>query len=791
MFKNHLLSIFRNLRRNKGYASINIMGLAIGFAAATLIAVYVKSEFTYDKHYAGHEKIYRLSAERFALSSIATLNQLKSNIAAVEEVVNIMPNPSASLTTASGKSLAVKDYFYTTEGYSRVFSHQFILGNAETALAKPNGLILTASMAQKLYGRDNPIGEKVRVNSQISADDFEVTGVIADLPSNTTLTFSALGRLPREFEDRVKDNFSFTTGYSYMKLATPIASNDLLAAVEEVMLPLDYQRHGSGKSIEEFTSGYSPGLVVMPLADVHLQSNVQFEASEPGNAKYLFVFMCIAVFIIVLAAINYVNLATAQASKRAKEIGVRKVLGSVKNQLVARFITESAVVALVAVLLGFGLAEGSLKLLRNAGFSQFDTNVFEYSGLVLVMLAVALLTGLLAGVYPAFYLTAFKPSAVLKGDYTAGSGNRAFRNGLVVFQFVVSLSLAIFSVFVSQQLHFSLKKDIGFDKANVLLIDNTKFQIGENVETFRSELLAKPGISGVGFSHYQLTNLPLSGMIENGVENAEYQRIQYKYTDAAYARLMGFELVEGRFFDEELDGDRTSMLVNETLAKNLGGHVLGRKFDANFNGKDVEIVGVIKDFHYEGFRKAIGPVAFFGRPYPSLVSVKFEGTLQEAATAAEQVYSQFTSEPFDYQLFEQSFDELFHKEKQLGQVINLFTALAVFVAVLGLIGLISYTLDQRVKEIGVRKVLGASVRQILAMLSKEMLRLIVLAFLTAIPLSYFVVKSWMAEFAYHIPISILPFIWVGAIALVTILAVVVARSLGVVMSNPVKALRTE
>lgn len=791
MLKNHLLSILRNLRRNKAYASINIMGLAIGFAAATLIAVYVKSEFTYDQHYPDHDKVFRLSANSFALSSIAHLNQIKENSALVEEVVNIMPNPSASLTTEDGKSLAVKDYFYVTEGYGDVFKHEFVLGNEEGALSSPNGLILTETMATNLFGSQNPIGQKVHVNSQISEDDFQVTGVIKDLPANTTLRFSAIGRLPKSFKDRIDKNFGFTTGYSYLKTSTALTRDQMKEAVAEAMLPVDFERFGNGKTLDEFKAEYSSELMVMPLADVHLNSNIQFEVSEPGNVKYLYVFIFIAVFVIILAAINYVNLSTAQASKRAKEIGVRKVLGSFRNQLISRFIIESVLIALVSVLIGFGLAEGSLQLLKSSGFAQFDANVFEYTELIVSILAVAVFTGIVAGVYPAIYLTKFKPSAVLKGDYKAGNKNAFFRNGLVVFQFVVSLSLAIFSVFISQQLHFSLQKDLGFDKTNVLMIDNTKFQIGDNEKAFRTELMSKPGIKNVGFSHYELTSLPLTGMTELNVENAEYHRIQYKYVDANYAQLMGFELVEGRFLNDELDGDRTSMVVNETLAKNLGGDVLGRRFDANFNGKNVEIVGVIKDFHYEDFRKAIGPVAFFGRPYASIVSVKFEGSLQETVAASQAAYTQFTSEPFDYQLFEQTFDQLFEKERQLGQVINLFTGLAVFVAVLGLIGLISYTLDQRIKEIGIRKVLGASVSQILSMLSREMIWLIGIAFIVAIPLSYYAVSSWMAEFAYHISIGVLPFVLVGVAAMVTILLIVSGRSAKAAMSNPIKALRTE
>ena len=791
MLKNHLLSILRNLKRNKAYASINIMGLAIGFAAATLIAVYVQREFTYDQHYVDHDKIFRLSAESFALSSIAHLNHIKNTVAGVEDVANVMPNPSASLTTETQVSLAIKDFFYVTEGYSQVFQHNFLLGDEKTALSSPNGLVLTQSMAQKLFGNLNPIGQKLQVNTQIDKSDFQVTGVIEDLPSNTSLIFSAIGRLPQDFENRIKGSYSFTTGYSYFKTASPTTKEQMLESVVQAMLPVDYEQYGEGKTIEEFSEAYRPGLVVLPLADVHLNSNTQFEASEPGNIKYLYVFLFIAIFVILLAAINYVNLSTAQASKRAKEIGVRKVLGSFRNQLISRFIVESVVIALFSVIIGFGLAEGSLKLLQSYGFAKFDSNVFDYTDLILLISVIAIFTGLIAGIYPAFYLTKFKPSAVLKGDYQTGSKNKYFRNGLVVFQFAVSLTLAIFSVFISQQLHFSLKKDLGFDKTNVLLIDNTKLQIDDQIDAFRSELLSQPGIQNIAYSHYELTNLPLSGMSELGVENPEYQRIQYKYIDANYAQLMGFELVEGRFLDESLDGDRTSMLINETMAKNLGGNVLGRSFNAGFNGREVKIVGVLKDFHYEDFRKAIGPVVFFGRPYPSLISVKFEGSVQEALAATQSVYAQFTSEPFDYQLFEQSFDQLFVKEKQLGQVINLFTGLAVFVAVLGLIGLISYTLDQRIKEIGIRKVLGASVQQILGMLSKEMLWLIGISFLVAVPLSYYAVNSWMNEFAYHISIGALPFLLVGFVAMLTILLIVSGRSAKAAMSNPIKALRTE
>ncbi|MHA7101487.1 ABC transporter permease [Roseivirga pacifica] len=789
MLKNHLLSIYRNLKRNKGYAAINIIGLAIGFAAATLISVYVKSEFTYDEHYANHDRIYRLSANNFALSSIAHLNQVKEYSPLVEEVVNLMPNPSATIKTAAGKSLVIKDFFYTTEGYNTVFEQDYVLGNAETSLSVPNGLILTETMAKKLFGKANPVGQKVSVSTQIAQNDFQVTGVIKDLPSNVSLPFSALGRLPKDFQNTYQYSFSFTTGYSYLFTKENVTEEQLKMAVEEAMLPIDHSRYGEGKPMDEFKKTYQSGLLVMPLRDVHLNSNIQFESSEPGNANYLYVFLSIAVFVILLAAINYVNLSTAQASKRAKEIGIRSVLGSFRNQLISRFIAESVLIALTAVLIGFGLAEAALQLLQGGGFAHFDANITEFPQLVAVVFSVAVLTGFAAGIYPAFYLTNFKPSAVLKGDFNTGGKSKSFRNGLVIFQFAVSLSLAIFAVFIGQQLHFSMQKDLGFDKTNVLMIDNTKGQLGESAEAFRNELLKNAEIKEVGFSHYELTGLAFNVIIENGVDNPQSQRIQYKYTDTHYAETMGMELVAGRFLSDELDD--AAMLVNETLAKNLGGDVLGRKFNAGVNGSNVEVVGVVKDFHYEDFRKAIGPVAFYYSPIHSLISVKFSGDIKQATEATATVFGQFTQEPFDYKLFEHSFDQLFDKEKQMGQVINLFTGLAVFVAILGLIGLVTYTLDQRVKEIGIRKVLGASVSQILGLLSKEMLALIGISFLVAIPLAFLAVSQWMNEFVYHINIGVAPFILVGGVAAILILTVVAARSLTTATANPVKSLRSE
>lgn len=794
MLKNHLLSILRNLKRNRGYTAINISGLAIGFASALLIAIYVSNEFTYDRHFKDHDRIYRLSARSFAMSSIAHLTKVKEQVSGVEAFVNMMPSVSATLTVDEDRNFIEDQLYYVSEDYFKVFEQQTVYGDINSAFNGPNGLVLAQSMAQKLFGDVNPLGKEVTIVSQISNDRYNVTAVVPDLPVNTHLRFNALARIPRAFENRVRDSYSYTTGYSYFKTSNKPDDVTLNEQVNDIFTQVNFERFGEGKSFEEFSKDHDPGMWVLPLADVHLESNIQFETSEPGNEQYLYIFLGIALFIIVLAAINYINLATAQASKRAKEIGVRTVLGSFKGQLMSRFLAESVLISFVAVLIGFGLAEGALKLLNLSGFNHFQTNVFEFPELLAVTLVTALVTGLLAGIYPAFYLTKFKPSSVLKGDFKVGERSKLFRNALVTFQLVISLTLAVFSVFASKQLHYSLEKDLGFNKDNVIVIDNSKSQLGEegeNLEPLRNELLKNAVVENVAFSHYSMINqLPLSGMEELTPESP-YYRIQYKYTDARFVSTMGFELIEGRDFNEELDDDRTAMIINRAMAKKLGGDVLGRRFNANFNGRDVEIVGIVEDFHHQDFSREIGPVVFFYRPYPTQINVRFTGNVKEALAAIENTYAGFTDAPFDYYFFDQKFNQLFQKEERLGQIISLFTGLSVFVALLGLIGLISYKLDQRIKEIGIRKVLGASVAQILTMLSREMVWLAGIALLVAIPLAYFAVSKWMDGFVYHISISASPFIVVGGFALMIIVGIVSLRSLKTAGANPVKALRNE
>ncbi|MBO3700660.1 ABC transporter permease [Roseivirga sp. E12] len=792
MFRNHFISIVRSLKRNKVYAAINISGLAIGFASALLIGIYVNHEFTYDKHYSDHERIYRLSARNFAFSSVAHLNLLSEKVAGIEATVMVQPLSSATLKFED-KSFIEDSFFLATGGYLKVFDQQFIYGNPETAFDAPNAMVLTASISEKVFGTKNPIGETVALSTSEEPDSYVVTGVIEDLPVNSSLRFTGIARASEAFIEANRDNFNMTIGYSYFKTETPIASEIMQNRSDKVFARRRFEQGVKETDFEKFAEANKKNQpLVLKLADVHLKSNLPFEASSPGNRQYLFIFIGIAVFIIVLAAINYVNLATAEASKRAKEVGVRKVLGTVRRELIGRFLGESFLLTLSASLIALGLAEGALQLISGMGFVSFDVNVFDFPTLIVLIVLVASLTGLLAGIYPAFYLTSFNPSAVLKGDYGIGAKSKTFRSALVVFQFVVSLSLAIFSVFAYQQLNYGLNKDLGFTKEGVIVVDNSKSQLGDRIEAFRNEILQLPAVENISFNRFSMIdNLSLLGMSEIGGEGT-FHRIQYKLVDAAFVPTMGMSIADGRNFDEAIDANNAAILVNETFAKALGDELYEKRFNAGFRGENAKIVGVVKDFHSANFNEAIGPTVFFNSEVERQFNIKLQNINDPSALRQiEEVYGKFTDEPLDYYFFDQKFNQLFNAEKRMSQIVTTFTGLSLFVALLGLIGLISYKLDQRIKEIGIRKVLGASVSQILSLLSREVIVLVAVALLITIPISYYAVSGWMNDFAYHIELSVLPFAGVAVIAIVSILAIVTIRSYRTATANPINALRNQ
>lgn len=790
MIKNQLLSFIRNLQRNKGYAFINIAGLAVGFAAALLISIYVYQEYTYDRHHSEYEKIYRISAPNFAFCSVAHLTHLEENVSGVESWVSVMPTPGGTLTIDENK-FAEEGTFYVTEDYFDVFPQDLIYGNSITAFENPSSIVLTESVATKVFGSENPVGLRVRFSSQGAAEPYTVTGVMKDPEINSYLKYSILARVKTEWEPDPTD-FGYTVAHCFFRTATTLNLAEFQDKSDELFTRVSYEASKSDQSFEEFltaTKMYRPR--ILNIADVHLSKSLLFEASPAGKPLYLHIFIGIAIFIIVLAAINYVNLATAQASKRAKEIGVRKVLGSVRSQLVSCFLSESLVLSLCSLALGVSLAALLLEVMASLRFKAFEVSVFDFKQILLALVGVGITTGVGAGLYPAFYLSEFAPAMVLKGNYISAKSKSLARNFLVIFQFTVSLTLAIFSIFVYQQLNYSIEKDLGFQKDQVVVLDNSQNQLGESEEAFRNELLSLSNVSNASFSRYSMIDrLALTGL-QNLTEQEQYVRTYYKFVDANFIPTMGFELLEGRNFNVDIESDINTIVINERMKEQIGGDVVGMDFNGGQLGEKIRIVGVVKNFHFQDMSKEIEPAAFFYRPGGNQLNIRISNVDREVLASIENVWNDFTPEPFQYYFFDQRFAELFESEKTLSQIIGIFTSLSIFIAFLGFAGLISFQLDRRIKEIGIRKVLGASVHQILGMFSAEFSRLVVVSFLLGAPLAWYVTSKWLDSFAYRVNLGVIPFLIAGLGGAFLVLAIIVLRARGKANANPVETLRSE
>lgn len=790
MIKNQLLSFLRNLRRNKGYASINISGLAVGFAAALLISIYVYQESSYDRHHAEYDKIYRLSAPSFAFSSLAHLQHLEQNVSGIESFVTVMPTLGGTLTV--GEEGFVEDgTYYVTEDYFEVFPQELIFGNSRNAFKKPSSLVLTESVSQKIFGSENPVGLQIKLSSQEGPEPYTITGVMKDPSLNSYVRYNVLARVKTEWE-LDPSNFGYTVAHCFFRTGAPLSLSQFQEQSDQIFTRRSYDISNSDQTFEEYlaaTKMYRPRII--NIADVHLSKSLLFEASPAGKPLYLQIFIGIAIFIILLAAINYVNLATAQASRRAKEIGVRKVLGSVRAHLVSGFLAESLLLSLFSLVAGVSLAALLLEAMTSLGFSAFEVSVFDFKQILAAVTGVSILTGIGAGLYPAFYLSAFVPALVLKGNHNSAKGKSLSRNFLVIFQFTVSLTLAIFSIFVYQQLNYGIDKDLGFQKEQVLILDNSKDQLRESEEAFRNEILNLSAVANASFSQYSMVDrLALTGLQE--LEDAgQYVRAYYKFVDDRFVPTMGFELLEGRNFDADIKGDTTTILINERMKEQIGGDVIGKEFNGGHLGENIRIVGVVKDFHFQDMSKEIEPAAFFYRPSGGQLSIKISSVDNQAITDIEGVWKDFTSEPFDYYFFDQRFNELFESEKTLSQIIGIFTSLSIFIAFLGFAGLISFQLDRRMKEIGIRKVLGASVKQILGMFSVEFSRLVIISFLIGAPLAWYVTSKWLDSFAYRVDLGFIPFLIAGFGGAILVLAIIVLRARGKANANPVETLRSE
>ncbi len=810
MLRNYFKIAFRNLVKNKVYSFINIFGLAIGIAACLIISLFVQDELSYDRF---NEKADRIARIVFK----ANINGGKINESFVmpptaQALKNDYPEvqQATRLRNFGTPRILVNDKFYN-EGklalvdanFFEVFTIPFLKGDAKTALTQPYCLVLSKALAEKYFGNEDPIGKLVYSKKGNDTPPFRITGVFDKIPANSHFHFDILGSLSSDTEANstswmTSNYFTYlllSEGYDYKKLEVKLP-----AMVEKYMGPQIIQ--AMGMNLAQFrTKGNALGFELQKLTDIHFYSDGTNEMEAGGDIKYVYIFGAIAVFMLLIACINFMNLSTAGASKRAREVGVRKVLGSAKPELIRQFLMESILLTSFALVVAMILVPVALPIFNDLSGKNLSLSFAVNPFILIGLLAFGLLVGVLAGSYPAFFLSSFKPIAVLKGHFVGNKKSIGLRSGLVVFQFCISICLIVGTTVVYQQLSYIQSKKLGYDKDQLIVLQNS-WALGKNESVFRDELLKDSRVANVTASPYRPAGPTNSNNSLAYPENNDAQimrTLQYGI-DERYIPTLGMQIVAGRNFTKGSASDSAGIIINEAAAKAFGwsknavGHHITRLVgDANNNRKKVyQVVGVVKDFHFKSLHESIAPLLMvYENNWGLIVKVKTKDVEGLLASMKNQ-WSQFkVEEPFTYAFMDELFSKTYIAEQKTSKILGLFAGLTIFIACLGLFGLATFTAEQRTKEIGVRKVLGANVGQIIGLLSKDFLKLIVIACVLAFPIGYWGMTQWLQDFAYRIEVEWWVFLVAGVSAILIALFTVSFQAVKAALMNPVKSLKTD
>jgi putative ABC transport system permease protein len=793
MFKNYLKIATRNLLKQKGYSFINVAGLATGIAACFLIFLWVRDELAYDRFHAKADRIYRALWEarfgdnewKIPLVGVPLAEALEKEFPEVEETVRLY---AGGMTLRHGDEYVREQSFvFAEESFFGVFTVDFISGNPETALRDPDAVVLTAETAQKYFSNQNPLGQTIEIND---GRLLRVTGVVKSFPPQSHFHFSFLASiktLPR-FEQR-QQNWGAASVYTYLVLR-PEANLTAL----EAKLKTYIDKNVAGESFSQ--PGNFTRYPLQPMLDIHLRSHLQYELdpASAGNQAYVYLFSMIAFFILVLACINFVNLATARSMKRAREVGIRKVLGSYRSQLVRQFLAESLVVITVAILAALVFAELILPAFNQFTGKQLAIDFWKSPFAITVMAGLALVVTILAGAYPAFYLSSFWPVQALKGRLATHSRKDRLRQGLVAAQFCISIGLIIGTLVVRKQLEFTQNKRLGFDKDHVLIVQRAG-ALGDKHIAFRNRLISHPLVAGASAAQ----NLPgqhFDSTVFTLEQPANYENtsLTYDLVDESYVDVLKLNIIDGRNFSTAFATDSSAFIINQAAARAIGwDEPLGKRLSLGdfYQGP---VVGVVEDFHFESLHHEVKPILFlFNWQRPSYLAVRLKpGNVAEGIAAVRDVWKEFVqTTPFEFSFLDQDYQKLYDGEQRMSKVFMTFSVLAIFIACLGLFGLASFTVEQRTKEVGIRKVLGASVAGIIGLLSSEFAKLVLISNLIAWPVAYFAMNKWLQEFAYRINLSIGEFLFAAALAVFIALLTVSYQAIRAALANPAEALRYE
>lgn len=797
MLKSYFTIAFRNLAKRKFYAGINILGLSIGLTSCLLIVLYIHHELSYDTMHTKADRIYRVGLKGSETGDIVTTAPLAftavEELPEVEDATRICHFLDIQTIRYNETTIVEEKIYFADSTFFDVFSFKLLAGDPTTALIKPNTLVITEDMAQKYFGNDPALGKTLLVGD--GKIPHEVTGVVENLPSNVHFHFNMLRSMASLPLSRVDDWFSnsFVTYLLLHEGASPESLKAKFSGLVEKYVGPAIQRY-LGISLETFIQqGHQYGYFLQPLLDIHLHSNLRQELEPNGDITYVYILGAIAFFIILLACINFMNLATARSTSRAKEVGVRKTLGSLRSSLVGQFITESVVLSLVATLLAVFAANLLLSSFGNIAGKEISSALFIQPWFLLSLLGLMLLVGALAGSYPAFYLSSFRPVEVLKGKLKAGVKSSGIRNTLVVFQFFVSITLIICTLLVYQQLEYAQAKNLGLKKENVMIMYGAQRLTGGQQAVFKQALLDKSEVVSASVSN-KIPPGVISTTIFRETTTEEDAILRFYEVDYDYLPTMQIELLEGRNFSRSFSTDTAAILLNEAAAKAFGSeNLLNEEVVHTGSGRVYRVVGIFKDFNFESLRNEIEPLALTLSTQGAYLAARIKSENVSVTVAQiENLWEQYApDQPFQYAFLDENYDALFRAEQRLGKVFSIFTGLAIAVACLGLLGLATFMAEQRTKEIGIRKVMGASATNITFLLSKDFTKLVIIAFGIAIPIAYFIMKRWLEGFAYRTDISPWVFLLAGIGSLLIAWLTVSWQSIKAALANPVKSLRNE
>jgi len=807
MIRNYLKSAIRNITRNKFYSVLNILGLSIGLISTIFILLYIQDELSFDKYNKNYKRIYRLESDfrisekhdKFAVTSVPIAPAMKMEYPEIEQYTRIVDNGNMFIRYKD-KEFYEKKIYSADSSYFKVFTCEFLKGSPDKALTEPNTMVVTESFAKKYFGEANPLGEVLRDGDNMN---YKVTAVIKNLPGNTHLKYDALTSMATIAKVYGKDQFNslkpeafWNVGiYSYILLKPNADIRNIHAKFpafnKKYMEPLGKQINADFK------------LITTNLADIHL-STKNLEGDLPrGSMSYVYIFSFVALFILLIASINYMNMATSRSANRAKEVGIRKVLGAFRAQLSRQFLSESVLLAFISLIISLAFIQLLLPLFNELSDKHLTFGVFSNPFIFIGIIAITLVVGLISGSYPAFYLSSFMPARVLKGKIDSGRNSGYLRKTLVVFQFVISIMMIIGTLTVSRQLRYMKAKDLGFDKGNIVVAEIQDTVFVKKIPAFREELLQNPTIEAVSAS----TGVPgkirsIQVMrVENGSKMQELALNNFQI-DYDYIPLMKMKLVKGRNFDKNMGTDlKEGAIINETAAKKLGwgDNALGKKiqYGIELDGtadRNTKVIGVVRDFNYASLHNKIEPIVMFLTKRPGFaLNIRIKPENKPAALDfIKSVWGKYgVKNPFEYYFLDQNFDESYQAEAKLNKIFTVFSVISIFIALLGLLGLASFTAERRTKEIGIRKVLGSSLMEIANMFYKEFTLLIVVAFIIGTPIAFYALGLWLQQFAYHVNQTWFIFFLSGMLAWIVAMATISFHSIKAASENPVTAIKYE